>query len=1195
MSTKLAHITTQYKRFTKNQVLTESHLNEVLDYFDDQDRLTRICLNGVGIVCGFKVTCNSNDTIDITQGSGVTTDGDLFHLYQLDEETLEKIIDLEKITYSHYTKYENDKSPYKPFFYQDDNQIKLFELLTTEGDEETFSLAALQANEGISCQDVVVLLYLESYEKEQDLCVSLSCDNQGLEIIGNYKVLITTKAHAQHIKNHDSTISKTNFQHLFYQLPDVFPSRAILLKEHFNNYVVLKNKFADETLKNNLIGRIKQGYNILLNGLGMPQIRDIINLKLDDLFSFGQDNVPPDFQYRYDLLKDLIDTYNEVKSLLAITQASNCCADLNAFPKHLMLGEIEKTGSCFNFRHGFYKSPAITETASNCGSCEASNATSDNENTISELVIDFEETNLDVCYSEKNNEQHIYSLIKRTVLQLTNYNANYNYIKITPSRHLGNLSNKAIPFYYNVGNELISSWNFNKTSLNKHLKNTSYHSSLLDIKSPLKFNIDHDFYRIEGHQGMNYQHVISILTEIKRLNALSFNVIALPINATEAQAVVENYTSYYLNKNVGLEHKAGVTPGGTFIIFYVEGEYDAYPYPYGYGYPYGYPFDGGTPFGSDFINDDFDKKKKGAKKRKTGIVDINKPVEFNIVDAKKTTVFDRNDLIKKEEIINKLHTEGDDETVVLNPVVADFMLPYLCCDENIVELSLPVDVLCFTSETEPLLFEVSPKGGFVEAIVEEGFNGGVIRNNAGSFAFDPNLVSDELYGEPIHFKVNNLETNCEITVEPKVIFEVNVESIEYDRPNNTAEVTFKIIPTSIQDNQEFIWNFGDESAPETSVNLTIAHTYNNLDLLDEPQILVKTNAISSCSDEVATLVIFDIIPEAFLDKTTYCRNDETRYPFTIVPDNVSVLIEGEGVVEIAGKFFFVPALVSDTVTSLSFLVNGEPSGITVNIAVSPVAMFDHVIEDGKLILSNKCNQVSNYTWDVAGEIIERNSRNKVVRTIEQYDSNTIFVSITAHSKDCGSDLFGPIRVTIREDQEFTCEEKAGVLLDNSINNLIEIRSGALFNRLSDQTRNLFNQVLETYQFVDSKRDTFLNGENNEGLVEIFDNLVFTSLFNNIKANASSFDVEVLGKLSELEIKLFYTILGCQERVLIDEFIEQINFIQKNISTFLQSLKEIGVDIDSSNNILDFLKSIEEHFSVIDSMNNHIKVQIDALS
>jgi len=54
MNAKLDNITTQYRKFNENQVLTEGQLNEFIDYFEDQDRLSRTQLSGVGIVCGFK-------------------------------------------------------------------------------------------------------------------------------------------------------------------------------------------------------------------------------------------------------------------------------------------------------------------------------------------------------------------------------------------------------------------------------------------------------------------------------------------------------------------------------------------------------------------------------------------------------------------------------------------------------------------------------------------------------------------------------------------------------------------------------------------------------------------------------------------------------------------------------------------------------------------------------------------------------------------------------------------------------------------------------------------------------------------------------------------------------------------------------------------------------------------------------------
>ncbi len=45
-----------YPEFVADQVLTADHLNELFDYLDEQDRLTRRCLIGIGIVCGLEVT-----------------------------------------------------------------------------------------------------------------------------------------------------------------------------------------------------------------------------------------------------------------------------------------------------------------------------------------------------------------------------------------------------------------------------------------------------------------------------------------------------------------------------------------------------------------------------------------------------------------------------------------------------------------------------------------------------------------------------------------------------------------------------------------------------------------------------------------------------------------------------------------------------------------------------------------------------------------------------------------------------------------------------------------------------------------------------------------------------------------------------------------------------------------------------------
>lgn len=46
-------IQTFYPVFENGQVLTSQHLNDILDYLEPKDRLSRTRLIGIGIGCGF--------------------------------------------------------------------------------------------------------------------------------------------------------------------------------------------------------------------------------------------------------------------------------------------------------------------------------------------------------------------------------------------------------------------------------------------------------------------------------------------------------------------------------------------------------------------------------------------------------------------------------------------------------------------------------------------------------------------------------------------------------------------------------------------------------------------------------------------------------------------------------------------------------------------------------------------------------------------------------------------------------------------------------------------------------------------------------------------------------------------------------------------------------------------------------------
>src|SRR3546814_18655380 len=63
-----------YPIFEADQVLTNDHLNDTVNYLDRQSRLSRVRLIGSGIVCGLDVTV-ADESITVSGGHGITSQG----------------------------------------------------------------------------------------------------------------------------------------------------------------------------------------------------------------------------------------------------------------------------------------------------------------------------------------------------------------------------------------------------------------------------------------------------------------------------------------------------------------------------------------------------------------------------------------------------------------------------------------------------------------------------------------------------------------------------------------------------------------------------------------------------------------------------------------------------------------------------------------------------------------------------------------------------------------------------------------------------------------------------------------------------------------------------------------------------------------------------------------------------------------
>lgn len=515
MAEKLSGITTQYHTFVDNQVLTKDQLNGFIDYFEDQHRLSRVFLHGVGIVCGFKLRLsNPEKTVTITQGVGVTTDGDLILLRKDITGSPEKSIDLKEIQLTHFRKFGDNFANY-PFFRkkeadgETETTMDLWEILPGQTDSEK------PLGELPGLENKVVVLYLESYAKEGDLCTSIDCDNQGIEQVARLRILLVSKEDATYIVKKDALFSIHERVDQYFDLPEVAVPRVILNPKNTSAYENLKLAFHqainDKTFFSNLsvgITKILKDFDAILQMELPANTLTSLLAKLNEIAGSGSFNIPFNIQYRYDFFKDVTDTYQKIKALL-FSLREVCCPDIHAFPKHLLLGSLDETDSTIkHFRHGFYKSPALIGGSGKLETCR--------------------------------------SLVLRLIKIIGSFGEKPGEIKITPSRKIGSLGDRAIPFYYAVDLPLLEYWNHDKTKKNAQDTNLSYHreklAKLSHIQDPLRYNIDNfDFYRIEGHQGKHYKTALEEINDQKEQYGLAFDVKALSVNLNTENLNIDDY------------------------------------------------------------------------------------------------------------------------------------------------------------------------------------------------------------------------------------------------------------------------------------------------------------------------------------------------------------------------------------------------------------------------------------------------------------------------------------------------------------------------------------------------------------------------------------------------------------------------------------------------------------------------------
>lgn len=484
---RLNEVTTDYAVFERDQVLTETQLNSVVEYLDDQSRLTRTQLLGIGIVGGLWPSLGKEQLV-VSKGVGVTSDGDLIGL------SADTVFD-------RWLAYD-ESAPAYDAFYDGEKMLPLIELLAADDKREGKPLAEMPE----SLEKMVAVAFMESYENDPDLCTGGDCDNRGRTARNTQRLLLINREIAGKI---GLAARFSTGSELARALPRVRASRVDLgtgsdAKVDVTSAELFAARY--RTAANSSFKALHDAAKRLIDHVGDGAA---IGLPSPVGWTAGLEKtlkaLPATvggIQYFHDHAKDLVAVWNDLRAALFADDGVLCPAS-EAFPKHLLLGALADPAVD---RTGCYPAPWLAG-----GMVE---------------------------------RQRVILLMRKFSLLLEAFELPKAQIpKIIPSRRESiALDERAIPVYYKADAGLRELWNDTRRQRGESEDNTGYHwTQATDLKPflpeppaaekqlPDPFQADlggNDFYRIEGFLGLKADVAEPAIEKLIRQRNLPISVIS---------------------------------------------------------------------------------------------------------------------------------------------------------------------------------------------------------------------------------------------------------------------------------------------------------------------------------------------------------------------------------------------------------------------------------------------------------------------------------------------------------------------------------------------------------------------------------------------------------------------------------------------------------------------------------------------
>lgn len=492
------------------------------------------------------------------------------------------------------------------------------------------------------------------------------------------------------------------------------------------------------------------------------------------------------------------------------------------------------------------------------------------------------------------------------------------------------------------------------------------------------------YAQVESYLTALMQAIVAAEGQERRLSPLFYGMLEAIVNsciderlkalADEYKKRVEkvqrqNLLSQYLKTNPGIDHKAGVPRGGTFVIVYHEAPPEKQPE----------VIERATGVVTDLtavreagLATDVTASRRLA--TTSGITANNMNKLLNLFETRELQLTDVQAEALKKLVINRfadVNATRDPFTIGDKVVVADFYLPYLCCsdcppvtyilpkeDKPVQEvLSIKLNKTDFCNNDGGVYkITVSPEGGKLTAA-----GGGV---DADKFEFRPKDVPAGL--TKITYTLNDgRSTSVDVKISDAFEIDFKAEPLA----DNPLAIRFEPIDTA---GRPVTWNFGDNTP--VSSEQTPTHIYQIageeqtfvalLTVVEGPCTIIKDHTITVRKPKPQ---VFDIRPKVF------CARDNNPKPFTIDPAvaNINDIVNPDRLklFNDNNTIFFRPSdqqLRATKTFNLSYKnipvdikVIVPDAGFTMNLQSQPVLTR---VGDVTLVLKAKQQDASSYRW-----------------------------------------------------------------------------------------------------------------------------------------------------------------------------------------------------------------------------------------